>query len=214
MRLTVPDPEETCPTNVALRKFLDVREEFDDDDAIDFIKEISRQWSSTFEGKLSTSFVIRLREDLVLSEINVEYRLLRGYVIEAMRMKKAGKFKRKSRSYIGQECLDAARDHAPEMRSQPRGLVGSEGAKLENVLIMLEQGLEAYKDYTIATRDESGEKWSRHSLDDVYETYATACDADSARLALEGIGRIQTMAVQRGNQGLMLYLQHVINTAK
>jgi hypothetical protein len=70
------------PTNRALRLFVEGEEELSAEVASDFVDEMQGQWPEVED--VAVDRVIRLKQGMIQSGIRFEYRLLRGFVAEAM----------------------------------------------------------------------------------------------------------------------------------
>jgi len=70
------------PTNKALRLFVEGEEELSAEVASDVVDEIQEQWPEVED--VTADRVIRLKRGMIQSGIHLEYRLLRGFVAEAM----------------------------------------------------------------------------------------------------------------------------------
>lgn len=195
-----------------LRKFVDNEEtEWDENDAVQMIKVFHDQWQDAKTHEISTADVTTLKFQLVHGGIEVDYRLLRPFLLEAGHVMEASK-------EAGQQNIDGAA--ATALATVKRVLGHVEWAtpiptdQVQPVLLALKPALRdmltAGKQPEEPGKDSTGDQIMTGTSHNILEDPTVAPDTDVANLARFLAARYLTAATLHKHRSIECMVEDVV----
>lgn len=175
LELANEDLDAQMPTNEKLHTFMTLKLLPDEDEAKELISEIANMWP---EVDINDSEVMVLKKALVDEDLELDYRLLRGFLIYgATRI-------RRGEQILAQELIDTTEKVIGPV-VPPRTSIQQDhaGSLLAAVTKKLKEISKVSAESNKAIQDLNGDQAIVDGLMDVFETFKNAADIDTAKLA-------------------------------
>lgn len=195
--------------NDALYAFGNSTGEFSEGAAVTFVEQFKKLWPATDPEFLTERFILHLRVDLVQNGVELEYRHVRNFVVEALERAKEAGFMAYNKTYA-LHCARQAQIHGPGEQSLIELSCDGELQLVRGIVAKLKEVLTASRQYDVDMQDEAGDQWVDSTLDVVFRTFANVIDTDGQRAALAAACRVMAGQLQRKKLTSDLVLEDII----